>query len=122
MNLVKVLAGAFALVDSVLTIYVSFTGTLSTAYSSWGALLFWASVLLLIDSFLDIYGVHYAFVVSALLSAVLAGVSPLLLTTSWQEIIVTLLSLITLVSSVVAFRSKSMLSEQANPMNLPVFG
>jgi len=123
MNALKLASGVVSLADSALALYLSFMGNLSKSYGNLAALMFWDGVLLLIVSLLCVYGVHYAFPVAAILSAVLAAVAPLLLSpSSSQEVALVALSLLSLVVSIVAFRSKSMISEQANPMNLPVFG
>jgi len=122
MNALKLAAGVIALADSALGLYLSFMGAFTKGYGDMATLMFWDSVVLVIVSLLCIYGVHYAFPLAAVLSAVLAGVAPLLLESTSQEVPLVVLSLLALVVSVLAFRSKSMMSEQANPMNLPVFG
>ena len=123
MNALKLAAGAVSLLDAILGIYVSFTGTFSSAYGGLPILLFWVSIVLLVASLPCIYGVHYAFPVAALLSTILAVDSPIVLSGSLlEEVGVTVLSLVAIGMDILAFRSASTLSEQANPMNLPVFG
>jgi hypothetical protein len=123
MNTLKVVAGVLALADSLLGIYLSFTSTFSTVNAALPIVLFWASVLLLVDSPICIYGVHYAFPVAGFLSVVLAAVAPLVMSGSpLRELLLMALSIVSLGADMLAFRSKSTLSEQANPMNLPVFG
>ena len=123
MNALKVGAGAVALVDSALGLYLSSFTSFAGSLAGFQQLLLWASAFLLVDALLCIYGVHYAFPVAALLSAVLAADAPLLFPAfGYEELALLGLSLIGLALSLLAFRSASTLSEQANPMNLPVFG
>lgn len=123
MNALRVTAGAVVLVDSVLGLYLANETAFSGVMFLLPSLLLYASAFLFVDSLLCIYGVHYAFPVAALLSVVLAAEAPLLFAGYfYQELALLALSLMGLALSVLAFRSTSQLSEQANPMNLPVFG
>ena len=123
MNALRVTAGVVVLVDSVVGLYLASATSFPSALGIFSALLLWASAFLFVDSLLCIYGVHYAFPVAAILSAALAADAPLLFSGfDYQELGLLGLSLIGLALSVLAFRSTSKLSEQANPMNLPVFG
>ena len=123
MNALKVTAGVLALADSVLALYLYSAMSFPSNLAIFQELLLWAGAFLLVDSLLCIYGVYYAFPVAAVLGAALAADSLLLLSGyTVQELALSALSLIVLVLNVLAYRSKSHLSEQANPMNLPVFG
>ncbi len=123
MNVLRVTAGAVSLVDSVIALYLSEAMTFSGTSLISQSVMLWAGGFLLVDSLLCIYGVHYAFPVGAVLSAALAAGAFL---TGWglsmQEVLPLGLSLVAVALNVLAFRSTSKLSEQANPMNLPVFG
>ena len=122
MNALKATAGVLALADSLLGMYLS-TTPLSGSVPILQDLLLWVGAFLFVDSLLCIYGVHYAFPVAMVLAALLAADSPLTLSGSLiPEVALAVLSLVALVINLVAFRSTSQLSEQANPMNLPVFG
>ncbi len=123
MSTLKAAAGVLALADSVLGLYLYSSTSFSSTLGVFGTLLLWASAFLLVDSLLCIYGVYYAFPVAAVLSVVLAADAPLLFSGySYQELTLLVLSLAGLALNLLAYRSRSQLSEQANPMNLPVFG
>jgi hypothetical protein len=123
MNSLKATAGAIALIDSVVGMYLSSTTTVANNLDPFESLLLWASAFLLVDSLLCLYGVHYAFPVAAVLGAVLAGDSLLVLSGyTLQDAVLVALSASGLVLNLLAYRSTSQISEQANPMNLPVFG
>lgn len=122
MKALKVAAGVLALADSALGMYFA-TIPLTGNVVIFQSLLLWVGAFLFVDSLLCIYGVYYAFPVAVALSAILAADSPLTMSGSLiQESALVVLSLLALAFNVLAFRSKSVLSEQANPMNLPVFG
>lgn len=123
MNSLKMSAGLVALVDSVLGLYFSSFGSFKSSMGGFQQGLLWVSAFLLVDSLLCVYGVRYAFPVAAVLSAAVVADALLLFPAfDYQELAVLTLSLIALALSLLAFRSTSQLSEQANPMNLPVFG
>ena len=123
MNTLKLAAGLVSLLDAVLGVVVAFTGTFSSVYAGLPVVLFWVSIVLFVASLPCIYGVHYAFPVAAILSAVLAMDAPVVLSGSIvEEVALTALSVAAIAMDVLAFRSTTTLSEQANPMNLPVFG
>ena len=123
MNAPKVIAGVLALADSVLGLYFAYTEPFSSTYAALTGYLFWLSVVLLLVSLLCIYGVHYAFLAAAVLAVAVALDAPFALTYRFgPQWVLVALSLVVLVASVVAFRKRSSLSEQVNPMNLPVFG
>jgi len=123
MNALKVTAGVLALADAGLGLYISSFMALPSNTAVFQTVLLWAGAFLLVDSLLCIYGVYYAFPVAAALGAALAADSILVFSGfTLQELALLALSLVVLVLNVLAFRSNSQLSEQANPMNLPVFG
>ena len=123
MNKLRVSAGLVALVDSVLALYLSEFTSFPGTNAFFQATLLWAGAFLLVDSLLCIYGVHYAFMVAVLLTAVLSADSPLGLSgNALEEFALLGLSLLGLITNAFAYRSHTPLSEQANPMNLPVFG
>ena len=123
MNAIKTAAGVLALADSILGLYLSFTEPFFSDSAALTGYLFWLSAVLLFVSLLCIYGVHYALLASLVLAAAVALDAPFALTSrSGPQWILVALSVVVLAVSLVAFRVKSRISEQANPMNLPVFG
>ncbi|HEY6282867.1 MAG TPA: hypothetical protein VIW22_02990 [Nitrososphaerales archaeon] len=90
------------------------------------------AVILLVDGLIGIWGTWVAYPAGALLSAVLLfamGYSAwiqssysYLVEQYYQDLIGVALAAIGLLVNLVAWRAKYALSEQANPMNLPVFG
>jgi hypothetical protein len=120
MSLQRTLAAVVALADAVVAAGVAYVSLGSSVLFS-GMLVL--GVAMLIDAALCFYGMKYAFhfaIVIALLiivADVLAG-SPL----SGLHLPVTILTLLSLAASIVAARSSPGIPEQANPMNLPVFG
>jgi hypothetical protein len=96
---------------------------LTPLHDSWVTLTQTTAALLIVDSFVAFLGPKRIFYSLAILSALLAGSEwfgtgsgsmPVLLTVSAAGV--------TLVLAMVAARFESGVSEQANPMNLPVFG
>lgn len=90
----------------------------------WVTLALALAIALVLDSFVVLVGPKRIFYVSALLSALLAG-------SEWfgsgsDATVVSVLTIATagatLVLSIVAARFEPEISEQSNPMNLPVFG
>jgi hypothetical protein len=85
-------------------------------------------VLLLVDGLLGAWGARFAFYGGALLSVVFLLVSGYSAWLWGAEIgglvswIGVGLSVLGIVANVLAIRGKNLISEQANPMNLPVFG
>jgi hypothetical protein len=81
-------------------------------------------VALVVDALVCSIGVRSAFAVGAVLSVAVAAVSAL----GWGGQVgavpasVTAVSLVSAALDVLAVRRRSQLNEQANPMNLPVFG
>ncbi|MDV3278698.1 MAG: hypothetical protein LYZ69_09600 [Nitrososphaerales archaeon] len=123
MNARRAAAGALGLADSVLGLYLGYTSPASSVFGALLMWLFWLSIVLLVDSLLCLYGVHYAFLVAGVLAVALAVDAPFALpSTLGPQLALVALSLLALAANILAFRSKSRLSEQGNPMNLPVFG
>jgi hypothetical protein len=94
--------------------------------------IFGLAAILLVDGLLGTWGAWFAYPIGAALSAILlllmgysvwADSGYLYLTSSsYQAAVGAALAAIALVANVGAARAKNRLSEQANPMNLPVFG
>ncbi|MDA4126238.1 MAG: hypothetical protein OK452_03405 [Thaumarchaeota archaeon] len=90
------------------------------------------AVILIVDGVIGIWGTWYAYPAGALISAILLfamGYSAwiqsgytYLIDQYYQDLIGAALAVIGLLVNLIAWRSKNVLSEQANPMNLPVFG
>ena len=117
MNTRRVAAGTLALVDGAFGVYAGYT--LPTPLS----ILLWLSALLLANSFLCLYGLRIAHLSAAVLSIVLPGAATLAPAGfDVLQFVLLVLSLASMSTNVVAFRASTGLSEQANPMNLPVFG
>ncbi len=120
MNRVKTFASAVALLAGLLSAYAGYS---SSAPGGDALALMGLGVLLATDSLACFYGIRYAFGAAA----VLAGVSAVLGYVAWSalsviQVAALLLSIVTVISAVFAFRATSKMSEQGNPMNLPVFG
>ncbi|MDG6983731.1 MAG: hypothetical protein JRN28_04200 [Nitrososphaerota archaeon] len=82
-------------------------------------------ILLVLDALVCFVGLRSAFVVGGVLSAVVAAATALDWSGgaglgAWAGLVV--LSLASVVLDFLAFRHRGQLGEQANPMNLPVFG
>ena len=123
MNALKASAGVLGLVDSVLGLYLAYAEPFSSTYGALTGYLFWLSVVLLAVSLLCVYGVHYALPAAAVLAAGVALDAPFALASeSGLQWVLVVVSAVVVVVCVIAFRRKSGISEQANPMNLPVFG
>jgi len=121
MKPVKLVAAVVALVSGILAAY---TGYVSPAPEGSYLLIAGLGVLLSIVSLGCLYGANAAFAASAVVSGLFAisawigwggGYSDL-------QLVALALSLVNIALSVLAFRASTSLSEQANPMNLPVFG
>ncbi|MDV3243834.1 MAG: hypothetical protein LYZ66_01510 [Nitrososphaerales archaeon] len=120
MNTIKTTASTVALLSGLLTAYAGYS---SSAPEGSGFAITGLGVLLAADSLACFYGIRYAFGVGAVLAAVFAVFASV----AWSalsavQIATILLSLVTVISSVLAFRASSKMPEQGNPMNLPVFG
>ena len=121
MNLVKTVASAASLATGALGAYAGFV---SSAPEGNQTLLGSLGVLLILTSLVCFYGANLAFAGSA----VLAGIMFLVALISWSgdfsglEWATLILAIIAVALGMLAFRSTQDISEQANPMNLPVFG
>jgi hypothetical protein len=120
MNVQRVTAWVLALADSVLGLYVAYAFQASGIS---GMLLYGLGVVLLVSSLLSLYGVRYAFLLAAVFSVALPADSiSALPSMTTPQLAVLALSIASMAANILAFRTGSHLSEQANPMNLPVFG
>jgi hypothetical protein len=136
-------AGALSILESVWLVYVQFAVTVTACPANgcpgpqfiplYSPLLIGGLVAaLLVDGLLGIWGSWFAYPAGALLSAVvliITGYSvwtengyAYLINESYQALFGAILAAVALLVSLIAWRSKNVLSEQANPMNLPVFG
>jgi len=113
----RLVAAILTLADATLGLYLGYL------YPTPVGVLFWMSVLLLVVSLLCLYGVHIAFLGAAVLSVLMPGFATLATALpSALDLALLALSLVSMAANIVAFRSSAHLPEQANPMNLPVFG
>ncbi len=82
------------------------------------------AILLVIDSLLCLVGPRRIFYTSAFLSAILVAVFVLGSAANATAVVLITLGMagVTFVLSILAARSEPKVSEQSNPMNLPVFG
>jgi hypothetical protein len=120
MNVQRRIAAAAALVDAIATMYVSYF-VLASSVLVTGLLLL--GVVLLIDAVVCVYGARFAFYGSLVISFLVIVVDSVVGSPqSGPQLLVLSLSLLTILTSIIALRSQSGISEQANPMNLPVFG
>ena len=138
----KKVAGGLTVLEAVWAIYIQFAVTavacplngcpgpqFSPLISQLALLL---GVILLVDGLLGVWGSWFAFPTGALLSAILLLIMgyaawadsgyAYLIAESNQALVGAGLAVLALVTNVLATRTKNRLSEQANPMNLPVFG
>jgi membrane protein implicated in regulation of membrane protease activity len=116
MSMRRLAAGILAVADAALGAYLGYS------FPSPGRVLLWISVLLLVVSLLCLYGVHFAFLGGAVLSILLPGLATLTKIPTALQLAFLVLSLLAMAMNILAYRSTTHLSEQANPMNLPVFG
>jgi hypothetical protein len=139
---IKRIAGVLTVLEGAWLLYSSFSGvetmcplngcpgpTFSPLFSQ-GLLAL--GVILLIDGLLGVWGAWFAFPLGSALSAIFLVVGAYaywldnsytyLTALLWQDAVGSVLALVALAANVAAVRTKSRLSEQANPMNLPVFG
>ncbi len=113
-------AAAAALIDSILAI-LTWSNVLANSARSEGMGLVGAA--LLVDAGFCIYGAKYAFYAAAVLSVLELAVTVVGGSlSSWAPEAVVVFSAVTLGLSVLAIRTEESIPEQANPMNLPVFG
>jgi hypothetical protein len=121
MNRRKSAAGGFALLTGVVETYAGFASSAPEIVR-----LFVASLgfVLAVDSLACLYGVNIAFVASTFVSVVF-GVSAWV---GWGgastdlQLAAMAMAAVNAVFSVYGYRTSTTISEQANPMNLPVFG
>ena len=121
MKPVKLAASVLALVTGVLGSYASYT---SAAPGGTPQVLTAFGAILIVFSLGCFYGANIAFAGSAIVSGLMLVFSALgwgdgLSTVQWAALA---LAAINIPLSLLAFKSSTGLSEQANPMNLPVFG
>ena len=111
------------MLTGLLTVGAWFYG-LTLIHHSWATLTLALAVALFFDSFVAFVGPKRIFYSSALLSALLAGSE--LVGSGPAATPVTFLTIamaaVTLALSMLAARLETAVSEQSNPMNLPVFG
>jgi hypothetical protein len=121
MNGLKSLASVIALVSGVVVVYAGYA---FHARAGGQLLVGGLGVVLVVDSLACMYGARVAFAGSSLVSGLFV-VSGLVVWSEgysdlqWGAI---LLALVNAVLSGIAYKSSSAIPEQANPMNLPVFG
>ncbi len=120
---IATVAAGLGILTGLLTVAAWFLG--ATPYSSlWGTIALTLAVILVLDSLVALVAPKRVFYASALLSVLLGG--SVWLGSGSDATIVTLLTLVltgvTFVLSVLAARFEPKVSEQSNPMNLPVFG
>jgi len=121
MKTIKVVASATTIVTGVLGAYVGYA---SPTPAGSQLLLSALGIVLVLDSLVCLYGVNVAFAGAAVVSAVLVFTCLI----GWGgaytglKLVTLLIAVLNIVLSTMAFRSSTGLPEQANPMNLPVFG
>jgi hypothetical protein len=108
-------------------IYPVYCKEICSAFPSWVSILLGAlGILLLFDSALSLVGPRRAFygetIVSGLIALVLVSVEAFRTVDASFLLAALVLSVATVVLSLLAARTRAGLSEQSNPMNLPVFG
>jgi hypothetical protein len=119
MRPLRLAVGGAALIDSLVAILSWSRVVGSSAAEGMGVV----GAALLVDACLCLYGARFAFYGAALLSIVELAVALLGGSfSSWESQAVAILSAVTLGLSVLAIRTEENIPEQANPMNLPVFG
>ncbi len=121
MKPVKLLASVATVVTGILGAYVGYA---FPAPAGSQLLITSFGVVLILDSLACLYGANIAFAASAIVSGLfvfsaLLGWGGGYSAMQWVALAV---ALVDIVLSVIAFRSSTFLPEQANPMNLPVFG
>ena len=99
-------------------------GGQSPLHGSWATMTIVAAVVLILDSLVAYLGPKSAFYVSALLSALLVGSdwSGSTSETVVTSLVTTAAACVTIFLAIAAARYEPEVSEQSNPMNLPVFG
>jgi hypothetical protein len=143
-SVIRRVAGGLSILESAWVIFIQLTATpysyscslnlcqepqFNPAYSQ--ALLLLA-VVLIVAGLVGIWGSWFAYPTGALFSAILLAAMgysawaesayTYLIGEESQALIGAALAAIALLANLIAWRAKTVLSEQANPMNLPVFG
>lgn len=121
MKTVKLVASAATIFTGILGAYA---GLVLNSSGGSHFILTVLGVALILDSLACLYGANLAFAVAAVVSAALAVAGVVWWGSGYTGIQWTTLSfaMADVVLSALAFRSSTGLSEEANPMNLPVFG
>ena len=121
MKTIKVVASATTIVTGVLGAYIGYA---SPTPAGSQLLVSALGVVLVLDSLACLYGANVAFAGAAVVSAFLVFT----FLVGWGgeftglKLATLLIAFLNILLSTIAFRSSTGLSEQANPMNLPVFG
>jgi hypothetical protein len=133
-SIVRRIAGGLTILESVWLLYGYFDVSKTSCPASgcpfpqfipyFSEALFALPVVLLIVGALGVWGVGFAYLAGAVLSAfaLLFMAYVVFLLESTNAEVGAALAAIAIVANVVGMRGRSGLSEQANPMNLPVFG
>ena len=100
----------------------AFVAVYSGEAGSFGLLTLSVSILLALVSFFCMVGPRRGFYVSAILALVLAGSMLIGSGLNWVAYLTMALAVIDSAVGVIAARREARVSEQSNPMNLPVFG
>jgi hypothetical protein len=120
-------AAALGVVDGawvILTNYVwqSCSGVFCLREDMWNSASFALSIVLVLVSLAAFVGPRRVFYLSAVVSLALAGSIALWSPAIAPTVLALALAIVVFGVSVLAARRKGVVSEQANPMNLPVFG
>ncbi len=141
-SVIRRVAGVLTIVESVWVFYAQLAVTATSCPANGcpgpqfiplnSPLLIGLGVILFADGLLGIWGSWFAYPAGALLSAILLLIAGYLVWIEngyayldgefYQAFIGAVLAAFALIMNLIAWRAKHILSEQANPMNLPVFG
>ena len=121
MKTIKLLGSISTVATGALGAYAGYSSPVSEGSQIWITAL---GVLLIADSLACFYGANVDFALSSLASAllVLLGLVGWGSGYTWVEWATVAIGALDVVLGLLAYRSTTSLSEQANPMNLPVFG
>lgn len=121
MNAVKASASSVAFVSGAVAAYAGYVSK-SPQYGQ--VLIAALGILLIVDSLVCFLGWKFAFAGSAAVSALVAVACVLCWSAVFSDLhgLTVAVALVSAALSILAFRSTSSISEQGNPMNLPVFG
>ncbi len=126
MSPIRILAAVLSLLNGAWAIYIHYYG-LSTQVTSAPVATIWVAVvggILVVDSLISLVGVRVSFAFGAALSAVVLARVAL----EWSGYVAAevevaaVLSVISIVLDIIAFRPAKGLAEKDSPLNLPVFG